>query len=364
MIFNCRSFLLLDHHESAMVLNQIIEERSSLPNIVTRWFIRDNKSVNIILNEKHSGTWLAWNYLHKAIPRVVQVINDYDLWKCRDLYQSSVIAGLGTLPETLDAKWLKLLADDSNLYDISTAGEHYLAIQDSIVKQAVNDWKAKKTFLRLHNTAGTLYMVPCINSAVYRNEIAESLGRQYTDPDFYKNNFVAVYKMVGDKVKISLRQVSTNTGCRTDCLNLLSPYNGGGHAKAAGFTIGLKGFSHILVDPENDAWLEEKIKAAKLDDDGLKRDYFNQWTSVDPSPTEFKPVEHEQNSETDNTKPKAKARGETECFVHMEEVPFVVAKPPQEIKPLRGATMDRDFHYADGAFLGCCDLDKPDGLGR
>lgn len=186
--------VVLDHHEKAR------QQLEGLPFVV--------------FEQERAGAGLAWSYFHpdQPEPKLLQYVEDRDLWKFNLDKSREVSAALGSYP--LDFKvWEGL--DSDTLKTEGTAIQRYKQqLVEGTVKRAV--WG---------NVAG--YRVPmatCIPEI--RSEVGEALRSKYPEAPFAAINYIE-----NGKKQWSLR--SEDGGF--DVNAVAGKFGGGGHKAAAGF---------------------------------------------------------------------------------------------------------------------------------
>lgn len=201
-----RSVVVIDHHEAA--IRQLLAAPEAL---------RSYHGSELVLNPEKSGCVLAWEYFFptEPLPILFEYIQDQDLWKWRLPDSRAVFAGLSLEP--LDfLVWVKLTEVDPIAY-LADRGRAILDYQAILINEAVS----RATMCDIGG-----YSVPCVNSTVLPNEVAEAL---YT-----YHPFAAVWHDTEEHRKFSLRS-HPETGADVD--KIARWYGGGGHPHAAGFRV-------------------------------------------------------------------------------------------------------------------------------
>ena len=198
MIEDANELLVIDHHKSAVVELHDIS--------------------NTIFDMNKSGATLAWEFFHpgKEAPKFIQYITDRDLWKWELPYSKEFSAAFDMVP--YDFEEFEKFEDDSVFDDAVKRGSYILAYSKTVVKKVCDKAASRKI-------DGKEVLV--VNSSHWMSEIGARLA-----PDcdiamiwYYDHN---------DKIiKVSLRAFHD----KIDVSEVSKKYGGGGHKKAAGFTL-------------------------------------------------------------------------------------------------------------------------------
>jgi oligoribonuclease NrnB/cAMP/cGMP phosphodiesterase (DHH superfamily) len=228
MIKDSNSLVILDHHKSAVVELHDISEA--------------------IFDMNHSGAVITWKFFHpgKEPPKLLNLIEDRDLWKWEISYSKEFSAYFDMVP--FEFEEFSKFEDESVVESAMKQGAIILAYSKTVVKKIAD--KAKKRVFKGKNA----YVV---NSSHWMSEIGARLA-----PDCD----VAViwyYDHEQRNIKVSLRAHHDNI----DVSEFAKEFGGGGHPKAAGFTLP----GDTVVDELFDV-VEEKVdtSAAKEELDKIK----------------------------------------------------------------------------------------------
>lgn len=195
------TLLILDHHKTAQ------EALSGLDYAV--------------FDMGKSGCRLAWEYFHpsKSIPRLLELIEDRDLWKFRYEETKAVTAALFDLWPTEFNHWDTLVKDEDELNKLFFRGKDLCLINTREVEKAFNV-KHKVTLNGVQGLAANAS--PKISSEL-GNRLATESG-----------TFGLVYSYDGAKNDwmCSLRSVGS-----FDVSELAKIYGGGGHRNASGMRL-------------------------------------------------------------------------------------------------------------------------------
>ena len=198
MISEAASLLVIDHHKSAMV---------ELHDVSNTHF-----------DMTHSGARLSWDFFHPGHPppKLINYIEDRDLWKWELPYSKEFSAAFDMVPFTFED--FEKYEDDSVFDDAVKRGSYILAYSKTVIKKV-----CEKAALRRYQ--GMEVMV--VNSSHWMSEIGNRLSH---DCDFA---VIWYYDHEDRKIKVSLRAFHDNV----DVSEIAKRFGGGGHKKAAGFAL-------------------------------------------------------------------------------------------------------------------------------
>jgi uncharacterized protein len=198
MIRDANSLIVLDHHKSAMI---------ALHDIPNAQF-----------DMSHSGAMLAWQFFHplKEPPKFIRYIEDRDLWQWELPYSKEFAAAFDMVPFDFEA--FSEFEDDSTFDDACKRGSYILAYSKTVVKKVADQatmrtWEGKRVYI--------------VNSSHWMSEIGNKLS-----PDC---DFVVIWYYNHDRreYRVSLRSFHDDV----DCSEIAKRFGGGGHKKAAGFSL-------------------------------------------------------------------------------------------------------------------------------
>jgi oligoribonuclease NrnB/cAMP/cGMP phosphodiesterase (DHH superfamily) len=198
MIEEAEDLIVIDHHRTAMIE------------------LHDISSTHFDMN--HSGARLAWDFFHPGHPppKLINYIEDRDLWKWELPYSKEFSAAFDMVPFQFEE--FERFTDDSVFDDAVERGSYILAYSKTVVKKICE--KASRRRLGGHD-------VLVVNSSHWMSEIGTKLSH---DCDvaliwYYDHN---------DRYnKVSLRSFHDHV----DVSELAKKFGGGGHKKAAGFSL-------------------------------------------------------------------------------------------------------------------------------
>lgn len=175
---------------------------------------------NYLFSLKNSGAALAWQYFHpkKKIPRLLQYIEDYDLWKFRLRETREVSAMLDLLPFDFQ-RWEKFAKDLENgkkRKQIVANGKLLLEYKNKLVDSIVAEAEEVQ-FMG--------YRARAVNSPVFNSEIGARLIKKASP-------LVIIWIRSRGRILVSLR-----SNGKTDVARIAQKFGGGGHKAAAGFIV-------------------------------------------------------------------------------------------------------------------------------
>ena len=211
MIKQAANLLVIDHHKSAVV---------ELHDIANTHF-----------DMTKSGAMLSWEWFHpgKEPPKFIQYIMDRDLWKWELPYSKEFSAAFDMVP--FEFEEFEKYEDDSVFDDAVKRGSYILAYSKTVIKKVCDKAVPKK----LHG-----HDVMVVNSSHWMSEIGSRLA---PDCDFA---LIWYYDHAKQECKVSLRAFHDNI----DVSEISKKFGGGGHKKAAGFTLKGKMVIDDIFDEE------------------------------------------------------------------------------------------------------------------
>lgn len=206
-----KSFLVIDHHKSAMV---------ELHDVACTRF-----------DMNHSGAMLAWKFFHpgKEPPRMIRHIEDRDLWKWELPYSREFSAAFDMVPFTFE-EFDKFL-DDSAVDEAQQRGAYILAYSKTVVSKVAKGATSRRIDGR---------HVLVVNSSHWMSEIGNALS---TRCDYA---LVWYWDHSTRQVRGSLRAHHEDS----DVSEVAKKWGGGGHRKAAGFALPPGTGIETIFDPE------------------------------------------------------------------------------------------------------------------
>ena len=211
LIFDKCSYLLwVDHHETAI-------------NRLQNWMHRtcDNPKVDYVVDMQRSAAALTWKHIHNYIPKLIEFVEDRDLWQSKfpqtravDLVLRSYGYDIKTWAQFFTKCGDKFIADTNK----------FLPKDNLLINwfdQQVNFLVSKAWPITLDGYNG--YMVCC--SPMFASDVGNKLaqlpnsqfGLSYVDTEHHR-----LYSIRSDSILINVARIAEKRG-------------GGGHPKAAGF---------------------------------------------------------------------------------------------------------------------------------
>jgi len=202
LIEDAESFIIIDHHKSAMV---------------------DLHDVNCtIFDMSKSGAMMAWEFFHpaKEAPKFIEYIMDRDLWKWELPYSKEFSAAFDMVPWEFDA--FEEFEDASVIDDAIKRGSYILAYSKTVVKKIVD--QASRRTMELN---GKTFDCLVVNSSHWMSEIGANLAKDCDVAIIWR------YDHEASKYTFSLRAFHEHI----DVSEIAKKYGGGGHRKASGFSL-------------------------------------------------------------------------------------------------------------------------------
>ena len=198
MIELADDLIVIAHHKSAVV---------ELHDISNTYF-----------DMTKSGAMLAWEFFHpgKEPPKFIKYIEDRDLWKWELPYSKEFAAAFDMVP--FDFEEFSLFEDDSVFDDAVKRGSYILAYSKTVIKKVCEN-AVERTY------DGKKVLV--VNSSHWMSEIGNQLS---PNCDFA---LIWYYDHNSNRTKVSLRSFHDHI----DVSEIAKKHGGGGHKKAAGFTL-------------------------------------------------------------------------------------------------------------------------------
>lgn len=198
LIKSAKSFLIIDHHKSAMV---------ELHDVTCTRF-----------DMTHSGAMLAWKFFHpgKEAPRMIKFIEDRDLWKWEIPYSKEFSAAFDMVK--FDFEEFDKYLDDSEVDNAQERGAYILAYSKTVISKISKHASPRKI-------GGKDVLV--VNSPHWMSEIGAALSPKC---DFA---LIWYYDHETHQVKVSLRAHHEDS----DVSEVAKRFGGGGHRLAAGFVL-------------------------------------------------------------------------------------------------------------------------------
>ena len=215
--------VILDHHKSSQEDLAALKEEEGL-------------GLEIHFDMTKSGARLAWEYFHPhtPVPRLVEYVEDRDLWRWSLPSTKEAIAWLGVSATTNDPdSYIAALQEfHESFAENIRAGVYIIKEQNVRIKEMAERFR----YLEIEGFGrGAI-----VNAPVYPSEVAEYV---------YENNevpFVIVYAITADcKVSLSFRS-KAGAEHSIDVTTLARVFGGGGHRNASGGVTDLGSLHELL----------------------------------------------------------------------------------------------------------------------
>ena len=208
-----KELFIIDHHITAEKEIKLLVRSAKLPATY-------NLQLTTILEMDHSGSYLAWKHFHptKSVPKIIQYVEDSDLWRFKKTHTKEVTMILSMEPFTFKAwdKFAKKLEKKKALNEIIKKGKNISDYENSLVQRIAS----KAVSVEFEN-----HKVSAVNSPILISEIGNELIQRNPPLGI-------VWYADGNKIKVSLRGNGN-----IDLSKIAEKYGGGGHKNAAGFKL-------------------------------------------------------------------------------------------------------------------------------
>lgn len=219
MAASCASLLVLDHHKSAQ------QELAFLPKPRESWVGHINdRTAAALFDMDRSGAGLTWDYFHmpKQAPRLVQFVQDRDLWRFKLIGTREIHACIAS--HSMNFKnwsWL------SARCDFSMSCEEMIGEGSGILRASM---KAMRELIAATRREMTIqgYRIPVAN-------VPFSMASEAGNVLDVGVPFSATYCDTAKGRAFSLRSAPDGI----DVSEIAKKYGGGGHVHAAGFSAPL-----------------------------------------------------------------------------------------------------------------------------
>jgi len=191
-----------------------------------------NQKFTYIFNNDKSGASLAWSYFFPELPtpRVVELVEDHDLWTCTYGQETKEINSYLMLYSDKPQEILALL---NGIPDEVRRGGALLSQYIDLLVQQFSEFKP------VHLKIGT-HIVRGYNVTTAQSQAGDVLSDQVKAA-------VCLFMIRGDHVKLSFRSKDDHVPSSLDLAQML---DGGGHANSAGARISLGAFIQ-MINPED-----------------------------------------------------------------------------------------------------------------
>lgn len=201
LLKNNKKLVVIDHHISQKNIFKILEE--------------------YVWDIKRAGCILSWKYFHpgKKIPKLIEYIEDIDLWSFKLENTREIISFLETLSRDFKI-WDKVISETENKNKFS----EYLG-----KGKVIADFVEKIIEILASNSENAIFegkKASVVNSPIFNSELGGYLLKKT------KNSVVIIWSLKNGGIRVSLRSFKG-----VDVSKLAQKYGGGGHKQAAGFSL-------------------------------------------------------------------------------------------------------------------------------
>jgi oligoribonuclease NrnB/cAMP/cGMP phosphodiesterase (DHH superfamily) len=217
---------MLDHHKTAI---DSYAEYQSEPA----------ENSTIIFDDSRSGAMLAWNYYHpsKQPPRIIEHIQDRDLWKFAINHTREVHLNLNTLPKELPVWDALITSTDASGFEFKAFVEGGKAIKRYYDNLIQNILATNKREVWIDGVKGLSCNCP--------GALASDLGHELA-------NESGTFGLTWESLKDGNAKCSLRSNDDYDVSAIAKSFGGGGHKNAAGFV-----FTNSLEESARLKWGEK-----------------------------------------------------------------------------------------------------------
>lgn len=211
-----------DHHQSAIDKFEGVWTTATQP-----------ENLHLNLNNKKSGAMLAWDYYRAGedyVPRLIQYIQDRDLWKFELPGTKAINLNLQTQEQTIQ-RWDELafsMQSEDGLYIIIKEGEAIDRYYQKTIKSIIAQTKRGVSI-------DGIWGLGCNTNGMFASDIGHILATE-------SGTFGMTHDLLSNNsVKFSLRSNGD-----FDVAKIAESFGGGGHKNAAGFVVAKEHLVNIL----------------------------------------------------------------------------------------------------------------------
>jgi oligoribonuclease NrnB/cAMP/cGMP phosphodiesterase (DHH superfamily) len=211
--------VVLDHHVTAQ------ERYQSDPELALDLGERGHV---VHFDLQQSGAVLAWKHFHRdtKLPRILEYVQDQDLWHWRLPDSEAVNAAIGVYPRRFDV-WDRLAAEP--IERLVAEGRPLVRAQRSEIERALQN---------AHPVRVGALEVEGVNALFHRSSIGHELAKRAA----FGVPCGLVYRLTERRVDCSVYSIG-----EFDVAKLAAGFGGGGHRNAAGFSVTLDEWSARFV---------------------------------------------------------------------------------------------------------------------
>lgn len=237
----CKSITILDHHKSAMDNWVKAYEFNSVWSEGHFSMSKSNAKVHVTFDMHRSGALMAWQYFHhhKDVPKFIHHISDADLYRFEDPFSASFNMYVSSQKRQFEV-WTKMHQNSEKVEGLSSMyfkGSAMLELRASEVETQVPSRATKPITLTAIKPDGSTTMVKGLSknaSGCFGTDLGSQLAIE-------SGTFGLVWETDGVTCFCSIRSVEG-----TSCIEIATPFGGGGHAKSSGFRMPLSDMIHLL----------------------------------------------------------------------------------------------------------------------
>lgn len=218
-----KEIYMIDFTYNMASLKKIMESNKKVTaidhHVSTQTETEMTQNYSYALND--SGSVLAWKYFHplKPVPKLLLVIEDFDLWRFKIPHSKEIFAYLDLFDFNfkLWSKLIKQTEEPADFKKMITTGKFLLQYEEKLVQRIVADKAIPVQFEG--------YRVLAVNSSVFHSQIGSALVK--LNPPIG-----IIWRQTKDGVTVSLRGDGT-----VDLSEIAEHYDGGGHKSSAAFIV-------------------------------------------------------------------------------------------------------------------------------
>lgn len=235
---NKNKVTIIDHHKTVIpLMNKLREKLKDNPDLPLHLIFSDN---NDVCGAKM--TWLEYGS-HKEIPKMIDIVEDYDLWQFKFEETAFFHAALlenGMQPKDIEKSYWVELLNNPELFEAKTkSGESIYKDYMKLLKEY--SYTAKEVVLDGHK--GLMVNAPLKYRSDLGNIVAEQSG---------------TFAMIWEKTEDGIVSCSLRSKPGFDVSVIAEKFKGGGHTNAAAFRVNDENTFHTLIVNELKNFLTEK----------------------------------------------------------------------------------------------------------
>lgn len=224
LIADGNTIYVIDHHEPSKFVTSYLSLKRT-----------DSQPHESYVDMDYCGAMLTWKkiYPDKPIPKMLEYVNDRDLWLNKMPYYNEVFQSLSMIDKTIDA-WYNVIFHPNQEELVKKYIENGKVIKKKIDQQI--EMLAKTAYMKKVTIKGKSYNVLHINSSIHQSDLGNYLAINNPTADF-----IAVYTINYMKKKYTTRFSLRGNG-KHNLSDIASNYvfegrEGGGHFNASGCIV-------------------------------------------------------------------------------------------------------------------------------